>query len=298
MHEKMREDLRALGFATAKLEPMTRIQVDDFIDRWYRAAAGSERYLQYGEPAESEALARRLKDDLRSRPDLKSLATTPLLCAVICAVNLHWWHLPARRTELYDSALQLLLERRDVQRSIRGSEQLGSYQSQPMLARIALLMLMNGQDSIPRPSALNAIAELAEHFGYSANYMLQQLLEQTGLLQEARPDLVEFRYSSFQDYLAAREIIRQDLFPYLIINSHNPTYHDVVVNVMELVDLPTMRELLAALITRAEEEAEASLRRQLWLLAADCLNGIEGVDDLSAHIQNALQLSAVEGEID
>jgi hypothetical protein len=298
IHEKMREDLRDLGFATAKLEPMTGIQVDDFIDRWYRAAAGSDRYRQYGETADIEALARRLRDDLGSRSDLQSLATTPLLCAVICAVNLHWWHLPARRTELYDSALQLLLERRDVQRSIRGSEQLRAHESQLMLARIAFRMLMNDEDSISRPSALNAIAELAEHSGYSADYMLQQLMEQTGLLQEASADLVEFRYSSFQDYLAAGEIIRQNLFRYLIINSHNPTYHDVVVNVTELVDLPAKRQLLAALMTRAEKETEASLRRQLWSLAADCLNGIEGVDDLAARIRNELRLSAAEGEID
>jgi len=72
----------------------------------------------------------------------------------------------------------------------------------------------------------------------------------------------------------------------------------VVVNVTELVDLPAKRQLLAALMTRAEKETEASLRRQLWSLAADCLNGIEGVDDLAARIRNELRLSAAEGEID
>jgi predicted NACHT family NTPase len=289
IREQWRDDLRSLGFATAKLEPMTRVQVHDFIDRWYHAAAESYRYRH-----SAERLAMRLKDDLASRPDLQSLVTTPLLCAVICAVNLHMSRLPSRRTKLYETALDLLLERRDVQRSIRGFEQLPSSQSRLMLARIALWMLMTGQDSIPYRSALTVIAELADNFGESAHYMLQQLLEQTGLAQEADRDLIEFRYPSFQDYLAATEIIRQDLLEFLIINSHNPTYHDVVVNVMELASVRSRRKLLASLITRAKQpEAEAAQSRQLWLLAADCLNDVEQADDLADQVRNGLRRAGI-----
>ena len=107
VREQWRNKLRTLGFVTAQLEPMTRTQVDDFIDRWYRAATGSE----------SRAMEFKLR--LASRPDLQILATTPLLCAVMCAIYLEIGHLPRKRTELYKMALRLLLERRDVQRSIR-----------------------------------------------------------------------------------------------------------------------------------------------------------------------------------
>ena len=119
-------------------------------------------------------------------------------------------------------------------------------QSGPMLARIAFWMLITGQDSIPGPAALTAIDDLANRFDKPAPYMLQQLLEQTGLVQRVGKDLIEFRYPSFQDYLAATELIRQKLVDSLIINAHIPTYRDVVINVIELADTDTSQRLLPA----------------------------------------------------
>jgi predicted NACHT family NTPase len=290
IREEWRDDLRALGFATAKLEPMTQVQVSDFIDRWYGAVVESGRYRYYRNPGDVERLVGRLKVDLASRPDLLSLATNPLLCAVICAINLHMSQLPTQRTELYQMALSLLLEQRDVYRGIRGAEQLSLKQSLSMLARIALWMLMNGQDSIPRRSALKEIADVSPGLSdRQTDYLLRQLLEQTGLLQKIDKDLIELRYQSFQDYLAATEILRKDLADFLIINSHKPTYHDVVVNAVELASTQTKRELLTGLIERARSEADANQRRQLWLVAADCLHDVEQVGDLADQIQNGLR---------
>jgi hypothetical protein len=297
IQEALRDDLRAGGFTTAKLEPMTNVQVDDFIDRWYHAATESDRDQDY--LADVELLAVGLKSSLASRPDLHSLATTPLLCAVICAVNLSRRHLPKRRTELYDMALELLLERRDVVRSIRGSVQLSRHESRLMLARLALWMLINGQYSIPRAPALTAITDLAHSFGESPEYMLHQMLEQTGLLQETGDNLVEFRYLSFQDYLAATEIIRQDLTRYLVANSRDPAYHDVIVNVGELAELPLKRQLIAALISKAEQAAaENGQGRQLWLLAADCIGDAEMMDDLANQVRNGLRQANVGTDSD
>jgi NACHT domain len=295
IREQWRDDLRSLGFATTKIEPMTQVQVHDFIDRWYHSAMDSDRYRHSWDLGEKERFSAALQDDLRSRPDLQSLVTTPLLCAVVCAISLYRSHLPSRRTDIYNTALDLLLERRDVQRSIRGGfEQLSSAQSRLMLARLALWMLITGQDSIPHQSALTEITELAERFGEHADYMLQQLLEQTGLVQTVGEGLIEFRYPSFQDYLAATEIIRRDLFQFLIMNSHNPTYHDVFVNVMELASVKSKRQLLTSLIAMAKRpEAEAAQSRQLWLLAADCLNDAEQTGDLADQVRNWLRSSRI-----
>jgi hypothetical protein len=299
--EQWRDDLRALGFVTARLEPMTSAQVEEFVDRWYRAAVEVGRvrnsFSFYLEPADGELIAARLKSDLTLNSDLQGLVTTPLLCAVVCAVYLNRRRIPRRRTELYETALNLLFERRDVMRGLRPSfRQLRSQQSRPMLSRIALWMLMTGQDAIPHPAALTAIADSIgpREFGHGellakrverASYIRQQLLEQTGLVQEVGKGLIEFRYPSFQDYLAAAEIIRQDLIEYLIRSSHIPTYREVAVNVMELADLDTGRRLLTGLIERAEQENDPTSVQQLWLLAADCLDSVEYANDLVDRIQ-------------
>ena len=50
---------------------------------------------------------------LRNRPPVRSLATSPLLCAMICALHRERSEqLPQDRMELYRVALELLLERR------------------------------------------------------------------------------------------------------------------------------------------------------------------------------------------
>ena len=56
---------------------------------------------------------------LESAPHLRALAATPLLAALICALNLdRSTHLPRDRMGLYSAALELLLERRDIEREI------------------------------------------------------------------------------------------------------------------------------------------------------------------------------------
>jgi predicted NACHT family NTPase len=50
---------------------------------------------------------------------LRSLASNPLLCAMLCALNLdRRKQLPPNRMALYDAVLTLLVEHRDIEREI------------------------------------------------------------------------------------------------------------------------------------------------------------------------------------
>jgi len=66
-------------------------------------------------PRSTVASETALLDVLHARRHLRLLATSPLLCALICALNLdRRAHLPDERMELYAIALDMLLERRDA----------------------------------------------------------------------------------------------------------------------------------------------------------------------------------------
>ena len=72
-------------FVDGELAPMSLSAVDTFVDHWHRAAAHG-----LTDPVAREALlenGERLKSSLRSQGPLRRLATNPLMCAVICALN-------------------------------------------------------------------------------------------------------------------------------------------------------------------------------------------------------------------
>jgi predicted NACHT family NTPase len=101
-------------FTSVTLEPMSPGNVLAFVERWHRAAEAT------GVEADVSAAERRLRGQLE-RPHLRELATSPLLCAMLCALNLaHRSELPRNRMELYAKALAMLLHLRDAERGIPG----------------------------------------------------------------------------------------------------------------------------------------------------------------------------------
>ncbi|MEK8172922.1 NACHT domain-containing protein [Streptomyces sp. M19] len=131
--------LAGLKFAELTVRPMSRQDVSVFISRWH-AAAGCD-------------LEESLKDAVRSQRDLAQLATTPLMCALMCALHRdRRGHLPQGRMELYEAALSMLLVRRDRERDIGAPEgvHLNHHQSVQLLQRLAYWLIRNGQAEMDR----------------------------------------------------------------------------------------------------------------------------------------------------
>jgi hypothetical protein len=304
MQEDWRAQLRLAGFATARIEPMTRGQVEDFIDQWHRAARSSR--------PDDDTLARcaaSLKAALVDRRDLARLATNPLLCAMLCALNRNNNdYLPHGRAALYNDALTMLLERRDREHGIEtGTVRLNRDQIEPLLSRLAIWMTMNGRRTIPRRTATREIDEPLRrvHRGrgpgcpLAPETVLQHLVERSGLLQEPTVDLLEFRHPSFQDYLAAVEVFQREHLAHLLRNAHDPMYHDIAIMAAGQTqkDPVRQRDLLAGLVDRAAADEERS--RQLWLLAAACIADLDMVDpDLAERIQDETALLLPPSDVD
>jgi hypothetical protein len=277
------ERLRRRGFAAARLEPMTPGQVDDFIDRWHSTVLPDSTDDERG-----SQLAESLKNALSARHDLSRLATNPLLCAMLCALNRNSnQYLPSGRIALYDDVLTMLLERRDEEQRIStGPLRLSRRQAQPLLSRMAIWMTINGERVISRDTALGIVEDVVPRFqGFGhidpcdlPALVLDHLFERSGLLQAPALDQLEFLHPSLQDYLAAGEVFRQNHIPHLLRNAHDPLYHDVIIMaVAQAEDDPERQsELLNGLVERATALRHHS--RRLWLLAAACVADTEMVD--------------------
>jgi hypothetical protein len=113
------------GFSDTELQPMQLADMYSFIDHWHKAVR--EELYEDEERAELGAMAEHLKSDVKGNRAIRNLATNPLLCAMLCALNRdRRQQLPADRIELYEACCSLLLERRDKERRI---ELTGDYPS-------------------------------------------------------------------------------------------------------------------------------------------------------------------------
>lgn len=139
------------GFTELTVQPMNTADTRVFMRRWH--AAARQNAVSDEERTHLHRLETDLQSTVRSDRDLSQLSTTPLMCALICALHRsRRGHLPYGRMELYSAALSMFLVRRDHERDIRVPEgiQLTEQQSARLLQRLAYWLIRNQQTEMHR----------------------------------------------------------------------------------------------------------------------------------------------------
>ncbi|WP_231909183.1 MULTISPECIES: NACHT domain-containing protein [unclassified Streptomyces] len=232
--------LAAEGFSELVLAPMGRDGVATFVRRWHRAA----------EVAES--VGESLLASVRSTSELNGLATNPLMCGMLCALHRdRRGFLPQDRRSLYEAALTMLLERRDRERELHGSDGVRlAYATQvQLLQKLAWWLIRNSRQEMDRDEAFGIVdralpaLNLADAGGEE---VYRALLLRSGLLREPAEGRVDFLHRTFQDYLGARLAVQEMDFDLLVNHAHLDEWDDVI---------------LLALAHARPKEAEQMLRR-------------------------------------
>ncbi|MFI6403997.1 DNA/RNA helicase domain-containing protein [Streptomyces sp. NPDC050548] len=259
------------GFGDLVLPPLTVAGTENFVRTWYRA-----RLATGVDEAENSANEGSLLELLRSRADLTELASNPLMCAVLCSLNMAGMGLlPADRASLYSCFLELLLHRRDGERGIvtLASRGLGQDQQLLLLGRLAHWMLRNGMSQMAHDDVLRQIALVLPRMSTRLvpEEILAHLLERTGLLRSDAYGAVEFIHRSFQDFLAARALVIEADFPLLMRHANDDQWRDVLLNAAGLARPRERGQLLTDLLELGDAERERSAALRLYLLVAMCL---------------------------
>ncbi|WP_158715019.1 NACHT domain-containing protein [Kitasatospora phosalacinea] len=268
------EDFRELT-----VRPMSSRDVGVFVTRWHDAARADATRADAA-PEEVTALTtleEQLKDAVRAQPDLAQLATTPLLCALVCALNRdRHGHLPGDRMSLYAAALSMLMVRRDEERDILGPEgiRLTEAQSTALLQRLAHWMLRNAYIEVDREDAEQVVADALPAMPQvaaqgTAPQILRHLLARTGLLRRPTEDTVDFVHRTFQDYLGAKAAVEARDFGLLDRQSTDSTWEDVLRMAVGHARAEERARIIRKLVTRGDRTAKH--RTRLHLLAAACL---------------------------
>ncbi|MGD9484676.1 NACHT domain-containing protein [Streptomyces sp. TRM70308] len=209
------------GFTELTLSPMGRADVAAFVRRWHAAAeAGTE-------------LADALLEQLRSVGDLSRLAVNPLMCGLLCALHRErHGFLPHSRRDLYEAALAMLLERRDVERAVLDTGlRLSKETSVTLLQKLAHWMLRNDRAEMDRTDAVAQLARalpLMAHIPADPEGVYRHLRDRSGLLLEPAEGRVAFVHRTFQDYLAAKAAVEEGDFPLLTDHAEQTQWEDVL----------------------------------------------------------------------
>lgn len=262
--------LREENFFSLELQPMTAADIRLFIHQWHNAIRS-----QVSDSDEVETInhyERWLVEKLNMQRHLRILAETPLLCALLCALHRdRRAHLPHNRIELYEVALEMLLERRDAEQRVPSEIPLSRTHKTLLLQDVAYWLVRNGRSQADKDWVLERLASKIPVMSipWSPHQVYRNLLERSGLLREPVADQIDFVHRSFQEYLAALESVAQNDIGLLVKNANLDQWREVVIMASGCAYPGQREELLNGLIHRGSSDPQHA--NQMYLLAVACL---------------------------
>lgn len=271
------------GFTALHLGRMTPPDLAAFVRQWHQAVRelGGELPCSVDElPQYEQSLLASLKD----RAHLQSLAGTPLLAAMLCAMHLtRGRHLPRDRMELYRNALHTLVHDRDADRNVPSAldSKLSLGDKLVILRDLAWRLSDNNRtevDLVRAAKYVTAKLRAMRHLDVlDGDQVLEQLRHRSGVLRSPAEGHMDFVHRTFQEYLAAKEAAEEDRIGNLVGRAHLDLWRETVIMAAGHANTRQREELLGGILDRAE--AEPRHARTLRLLAAACLETLPSVSE-------------------
>lgn len=264
------------------LQEMDTGQIEAFVDHWFRAV-GEIGTLSDADRALLPTLPAPLKYQLRQRRVLRQLATTPLLCAMLCALyRERQQELPAERITLYQRCGEMLLSGREEIRKITlGPEypNLSDPQRWSLLRVFAAWLLRNGLTEVETERVAEQFEVHLKRFGWqgTGEGARAYFVERTGLLTEpveskkGSGGTIAFTHRTFQEFLAAQQFVEEASQGELLAHATEAGWRETIILAAGLGNLSWREEMLCRLLGEADTISEPDICRHFHLLALACL---------------------------
>ncbi|WP_181787389.1 NACHT domain-containing protein [Streptomyces phytophilus] len=286
--------LRREDFTALHLDRMTPPDLAAFVRRWHQAVrelCGELPCAVDDIPRYEQSLLTGLKD----RAHLQSLASTPLLAAMLCAMHLNRGrHLPQDRMELYRNALHTLVHDRDADRRVPSAadSRLSLGDKLVILRDLAWRLSDNNRTEIDAQRAAGYVTAKLRGMRHldvlDGAPVLGQLRQRSGVLRSPAEDRIDFVHRTFQEYLAAEEAAEEDHIGNLIERAHLDLWRETIIMTAGHANARQREELLGGILDRAGEEPRHA--RTLRLLAAACQETLPAVSDgLAERLDDAVK---------
>lgn len=180
-----------LGFKYLEISQLNRSQIKSFLDTYF---------------ADNVTKSKRLLKSLRDTGILDKLPKTPMTLALITIIfDDTEVEIPATITDLYRQFVDLLIGKYTQKNTIEIIEVGAKHR---MLCYIAMCLHKNMKQSISRDCLNTLISDYSQKRGLKLNIkqIIEDIINNTGLLFINEKDEVQFKHLSFQEYFTAYEI--------------------------------------------------------------------------------------------
>ncbi len=197
-------------------------QQADFLKKWFRAVGKAqlpppdlempEKQWQAGQEKEADQRSETIieflnREDNRS---LRELAAVPMLLQIMAIIWKYSRHLPQSRSELYDVALNYLLDYRDRHRNIYPL--LRAEKARRVLKQVALWMHERlKKDEVAKEKMHDYMQPILDTLDErpQASAFCDNLRERAGVIAEYDKNHYIFRHKSFREFLAALQLAKE-----------------------------------------------------------------------------------------
>jgi hypothetical protein len=275
------------GFRQVRLLPMEMADIREFIQHWHLAALSSSSAT--ADEIEIKEAQRTILLHVRDKPQLRNLCTSPLLCALICAMNIESGaRLPDNRIELYDTALRMLVTHRDKARKLEDAApvKLDFVQSNIILRDFAYWMHDNRVSDASKSNYESQVAMSLKRLHKvkkPAAVVSRHLLDRSGVIREPIEGRIDFIHRTFLEYLTAEAIAEQHSVAKLISLATDDHWREVIILSAGRFAPDESETMIRGLISRGKDEF--SNRHLLYLLAVACM---ETAPELSEGLREEL----------
>ncbi len=221
----------------------TYVEMADFNDgqmtvyarNWFRKSGKAEQFLQEFQKPDNQGV--------------RDLGRSPLLLSLICLAYDTTLHIPQRRVELYEEALDALLKKWDAERNIRRDEiykHLSLGHKRKLFAALASRAFEKGDIFFPKRQLVAEIESFLQKLPAAdlkddpdGEAVLKAIEAQHSILTERAHHIYAFSHLTFQEYYTAKAIVdnaRHGTLDTLMPHLTDPRWREVFLLTASLLD--------------------------------------------------------------
>ncbi len=205
------------GFTYVEMADFDYKNIQSFAQKWFVATSKNT--------TEGKKKAQQFLEQLNSPENqpIRELAVTPILLNLLCSVFKERATFPRQRVKLYETGLDILLQRWDQSRGIERDDfyhDLPLLHKRKLLSKIAALNFSEGCYFFESREIQEIIEEyLCNNFNFqedretlwlTSEVVLKSMEVQHGFLVQRAKDVYSFSHLTFQEYFVARNIIASE----------------------------------------------------------------------------------------
>jgi HEAT repeat protein len=278
------------GFTELEILDFRLRDIEQFVNNWF------SNDPEKPEPRLALGLNKELEQNLR----IQSLASNPLLLAIVAIVYKDNEELPDCRADFYKECMEILLIKWNKDSGRRRKRNLPyilkKEDKQRLLSEIAWHFHQKGQRFFTRDEILSVIREHLEKRCHQsvekAEIILEEIAEQTGLLKEYAYERYGFLHLTLQEYFASQQMIynKENDFSTFIAHIEDSWWEEVLLLYVSKIDIEEQKRLIRTLMEHENHTTTSynALFHERLLLVGRCLAATNRIEELWNPISDCL----------